>query len=253
MGEIARFSIENEAFLYKLFGINAELLIDHAWGWEPCTMEMIKSYKPLNKTISSGQILGEPYSFEKGKLIIKEMAEMIALDLFQKRMVCDQIALTVGYDQKNLTDEDLSLNYHGEISSDFYGRKVPKAAHGTIHIKQKTASIKLIKEAALNLYSQIVDSNLLIKRINIAALDPKEEKDSADWERFNQIDIFTDITQLQDEEKKEQDYLKKEKKVQEAILKIKGKYGKNSILKGMDLEEAATTRERNQQIGGHRS
>lgn len=251
MGDIAKCSLQHENLLYKMFGINAELLIDHAWGWEPCTMKMIKEYKPASNSLGSAQILHEPYSYEKCRLVVKEMAESLSLELFEKCLVSDQISLIIGYDSKNLNDE--SIKELLQIKKDFYGREVPKSAHGTIHIKRKTSSTKLITEATLSLYDKIVNSKLLMRRISITALDTQSEASYSYMEQVEQIDLFTDLERLEKENKEEDRYLKKEKKVQEAILKIKKRYGKNSIIKVMDLEEGATAKERNNQIGGHRS
>ncbi len=251
MGDIAKCSLQHENLLYKMFGINAELLIDHAWGWEPCTMKMIKEYKPASNSLGSAQILHEPYSYEKCRLVVKEMAESLSLELFEKCLVSDQISLIIGYDSKNLNDE--SIKEQLQIKKDFYGREVPKSAHGTIHIKRKTSSTKLITEATLSLYDKIVNSKLLMRRISITALDTQSEASYSYMEQVEQIDLFTDLERLEKENKEEDRYLKKEKKVQEAILKIKKRYGKNSIIKVMDLEEGATAKERNNQIGGHRS
>ena len=248
MGDVARASIQNEDLLYELFGINAELLIDHAWGWEPVTLEKIKSYKPTTNSISSGQVLHCPYNYEKTKLIVKEMTELLTLELVEKNLVTSQIVLTIGYDIDNLTDQYISNTYKGEITVDRYGRKVPKHAHGTINIDHKTSSTKIIMEATMELYDRIIDNRLLVRRINITANNVVNEFIAESTKEYEQIDLFTDYKQKEKKYKEEQD----EKQLQKAMLNIKKKYGKNAIIKGMNLQEGATTIERNGQIGGHK-
>ena len=246
MGDIARCSIQNEDLLYKLFGINAELLIDHAWGYEPCTIESIKSYTPNNRCITSGQVLDYPYNYKETKLVICEMADSLALDLTAKSLVTDKLTLTIGYDIQNINN-----NYEGEITTDFYGRKIPKHAHGTITLTHKTSSSKIIMNALIKLYDKIINSKLLIKRINLTAIDVTDEKLEIHKTKYHQLDLFSDSekqTNILENEKKEE---AKERKLQGTLLNIKEKYGKNSILKLMDLEKAATTKKRNEQIGGH--
>ncbi len=245
-GDIARCSIQNEDLLYKLFGINAELLIDHAWGYEPCTIESIKSYTPNNRCITSGQVLDYPYNYKETKLVICEMADSLALDLTAKSLVTDKLTLTIGYDIQNINN-----NYEGEITTDFYGRKIPKHAHGTITLTHKTSSSKIIMNALIKLYDKIINSKLLIKRINLTAIDVTDEKLEIHKTKYHQLDLFSDSekqTNILENEKKEE---AKERKLQGTLLNIKEKYGKNSILKLMDLEKAATTKKRNEQIGGH--
>lgn len=255
MGDIARMSLSpyGEKLLYKLFGINAELLIDHAWGWEPCTLADVKAYRPATTSISSGQVLLYPYSFDKARLVVKEMTDALVLDLVDKKMVTDQIVLTIGYDIENLKNKEISRQYTGEITIDAYGRKVPKHAHGTTNIHKQTSSTMLIMNAVLDLYDRIVNKNLLVRKINIAANRLVDEEIITKKIIHQQIDLFTDYTAL--EKQKEQEYQEeaKEKKIQEAILYIKKKYGKNALLKGMNLEEGATGKERNNQIGGHKA
>lgn len=246
MGDVARCSLYDEDLLYRLFGVNAELLIDHAWGWEPCTIKEIKAYKPTTNSLSSGQVLQTPYYFDKAKLATREMAEALALDLVEKALVTNQIVLTIGYDIDNLTDEN--IQYKGDIVTDFYGRKVPKHAHGTGNIDRYTASSKLIVDATMELFDRIVDKSLLVRRINIAVCKLQREKDVKD-NQVEQLDLFTDY----EKKNKQEENLKKEKRMQEAVLSIKKKYGKNAILKGMNLEEGATAKERNSQIGGHKA
>ena len=249
MGDVARTSVKNEELLYKLFGVNAELLIDHAWGWEPCTMKSIKSYVPETKSVSSGQVLHCPYNYEKTKLIVKEMTELLTLDLAQKRLVTNQLVLTIGYDIENLIDPEISKNYKGEITIDRYGRKVPKHAHGTINIDHKTSSTKTIMEAVIELYERIINPNLLTRRINITANNLTDEIKAKEEKVFEQIDLFGGYIKKEKENKKEE----AERKIQNAMLNIKNKYGKNAIIKGMNLQEGGTTIDRNNQIGGHKS
>lgn len=246
MGDIARCSIKNEDLLYKLFGINAELLIDHAWGWEPCTIKSIKSYTPNIKSITSGQVLDCPYNYQNTKLVVREMADLLALDLVSKKLVTSKLTLTIGYDIKNIND-----NYQGEITTDFYGRKIPKHAHGTITLNHKTSSSKIIMNALIKLYDKIINPKLLIKRINLAAIDVTKEELETNKSRYWQLDLFTDTEKQNLILEKEKAEETKERTLQGTLLNIKEKYGKNSILKLMDLEEAATTKKRNEQIGGH--
>ena len=259
MGDIARCSVgkpnelHNEELLYKMFGINAELLIDHAWGYEPCTMEYIKAYKPETNSVCSGQVLHCPYDFEKARLVVKEMTDLMVLDLVDKRLVTDQIVLTVGYDIENLTDSKQRGKYKGAVTVDRYGRKVPKHAHGTTNLKKQTSSTRLITEAVLELYDRIVDKSLLIRRINITANKLVDESAVSKKEEFEQLDLFTDYQAREKEEAKEEADLEREKRMQRAMLDIKKKFGKNAILKGMNLQEGATAKDRNEQIGGHKA
>ena len=246
MGDVARCSINNEDLLYKLFGVNAEILIDHAWGWEPCTIESIKNYKPLAKSISSGQVLHCPYSYDKTKLIVREMADLLALDLVSKKIVTEQLVLTIGYDIENVTDD-----YKGSVTIDHYGRSVPKHAHGTINLDYKTSSSKIISNAMIKLYDEIINPKLYVRRVTMAATKLANEEEEKDKIRYRQLDLFSSL----DDENNKLDYdrevLKEENNLQNAMLKIKEKYGKNAILKGMDLEDGAMTISRNRQIGGH--
>ena len=248
MGDVARCSINNEDKLYKLFGINAELLIDHSWGYEPCTMKDIKSYKPSTNSISSGQVLHCPYDYEKTKLIVKEMTELLALDLVEKKLVTDQIVLTIGYDVQNLTDSEIRKKYNGEITEDRYGRKVPKHAHGTVNLDYKTSSTKMIMKATMELYDNIINDKLLTRRINITANKVVRESEINEIDDFEQIDLFTNYEEIEKKKQKEE----KEKNLQHTMIDIKKKYGKNAILKGMNLVEGGTTIERNGQVGGHK-
>ncbi|MBE6774524.1 MAG: DNA methylase [Ruminococcaceae bacterium] len=253
MGDVARCSHYNEELLYKLFGINAELLIDHAWGWEPCTIADIKAYKPETNCLSSGQVLHCPYDFEKAKIVLKEMLEAQALDLVEKKLVTDQIVLTIGYDIENLTDAKRKNAYKGEIKTDFYGRQVPKHARGTANIGRKTASTKLITDAVIKLYDEIVDKKLLIRRINISANHVVPESavttDSAPY----QFSLFENYEEAQRQKETEAAELEKERRIQETVIGIKNKFGKNAILKGLNLQEGATAKDRNKQIGGHKA
>ncbi|MDD4496451.1 MAG: DNA methylase [Eubacteriales bacterium] len=259
MGDIARCSIGkptdyyNEDLLYKMFGINAELLIDHAWGWEPCTIADIKAYKPSANSIGSGQVLKHAYTFDKSKLIVREMTDLLVLDLVDKRLVTDQLVLTVGYDIENLTNPDIKKSYHGAITTDHYGRAVPKSAHGTTNLSRQTSSTKLILDAVTELFERIVDKNLLIRRVNITANHVVDEATVKKTDNYEQLNLFTDYAAAQAKKEEEEAELAREKRIQEAMLEIKNKYGKNAILKGMNLEEGATTVDRNRQIGGHKA
>lgn len=247
MGDVARKSVYNEDLLYKLFGVNAELLIDHAWGWEPCTIESVKSYKPISNSISSGQVLHCPYGYEKTKLIVKEMTELLTLDLVRKGLVTNQIVLEIGYDIDNLKDSYISSIYTGEIAEDRYGRQVPKHSHGTKNIDHYTSSTKVIIKAVSELYDEIINKKLLVRRINITANKLKNENEAQN-DDFTQINFFVNQNEIDASRGKE----KSEKKIQKAMLEIKDKYGKNAIIKGMNLEDGGTTIERNKQIGGHK-
>lgn len=254
MGDVARCSVKNEDLLYKLFGKNAELLIDHAWGWEPCTVEAIKAYKPSTNSLGSGQVLHCPYEAEKAKLVLREMADLLVLDLVDKGLVTDQIVITVGYDIENLTDPERSRKYHGTVVKDHYGRQIPKQAHGSINLDGHTSSTKKIMFATAELFDRIVDKNLLVRRLNITANHVVPEADAPVKNGgYEQLDLFTDFTALEAQRKREKAELDREKKMQQAMLIIKKKYGKNAILKGMNLEEGATAKDRNEQIGGHKA
>lgn len=250
MGDVARCSVGresdyyNEDLLYKLFGVNAELLIDHAWGWEPTEISDIKSYRPESSSLSSGQVLQEPYEFSKAKLVLKEMADLLSLELVSKRIATDQIVLTVGYDI-----ESLKKSYSGAVETDRYGRKIPKTAHSSENIGRYTSSTKLICETAMKLFDRIVDKELLVRRMYIVANHIITENDAEKEREYIQLNLFSDTGKQEAEENE----LKKEKDMQKAILKIKSKYGKNSIIKGMNLKEGSTALERNRQIGGHKA
>ena len=254
MGDVARCSEQNEELLYRLFGKNAELLIDHAWGWEPCTVEAVKAYRPENSSLGSGQVLQCPYDAEKAKLVVREMADALSLDLVEKRLVTDQIVITVGYDIENLTDPERRKKYRGEVVTDRYGRQIPKHAHGTENLESFTSSTQKMVEAASVLYDRIVDKNLLIRRMNITANNIVEEKAAPQKNKsYQQLDLFTDYAAEEEQEKQEALRLDRERKLQEATITIKKKFGKNAILKGMSLQEGATAKNRNEQIGGHKA
>lgn len=252
MGDIARCSIENEELLYKLFGVNAELLIDHAWGWEPCTIKDIKSYKPERNSISSGQVLHCPYPYKKAKIIIREMADLLALDLVKKNLVTNQLVLTIGYDIDNLTIPEIRNKYNGDITYDHYGREVPKHAHGTINIDHYTSSSKIIMDNMMKLFEKIINKDLLIRRVNVVACNVVPPESVKDKKIVQQFDLFSNNEEQEKLKIKELEDEKEEKKVQEVLLSIKNRFGKNAILKGMNLEEGGTTIERNGQIGGHK-
>ena len=256
MGDIAKCSIGkadefyNEELLYTLFGVNAELLIDHAWGYESCTMEEIKSYQPENNSIGTGQVLSSPYPFNQARLIVKEMLDQLALTLTDKALVCDQIILVVGYDIDNLKQ---ATSYKGEITTDYFGRKLPKHAHGSVNLPMMTASSSLIMNAVIKLYDRIIDKSLTIRRINIAANHVISENAISTKIVSEQIDLFTDYEALEKQKKQDAAVLEREKRLQKATLEIKKKYGKNALLKGMNLEDGAKAIERNDTIGGHKA
>ncbi len=255
MGDVALCSVGkrgefySEDLLYKLFGVNAELLIDHAWGWEPCTIGDIRAYKPQTNSLSSGQVLSCPYTAQKGKLIVREMTDLLVLELVDKGLVTGQMTLTVGYDIENLSDPVKQKAYRGEVTTDHYGRRVPKAAHGTVNLSRQTASTRLITEAVMALYDRIVAPELLVRRMTVAACGLVSETVAAQNARFQQLDLFADPTA----EEETDAALEREKRRQKAVLTIRKKFGKNAILKGMNFEEGATTKERNNQIGGHKA
>jgi DNA polymerase V len=256
MGKLARMSMQNEELLYDLFGVNAELLIDHAWGWEPCTIEAVKAYHPETNSFSSGQVLQEPYTFQKARVVIKEMAEGMALNLVQKHLVTDQLVLTVSYDTENLTRPDIRAKYHGEITMNYYGKPVPKHAHGTFNFKKPTSSSRLIMNGATDLFDHYVNPDLLIRRLNLTTNHVKDEvilNANPTTENYEQLDLFTDYEALDKQKKAEKARLEKERRMQEAQLKIKQRFGKNAILRGLNFEEGATAKDRNKQIGGHRA
>ncbi|MBQ9986681.1 MAG: DNA methylase [Oscillospiraceae bacterium] len=251
MGDVALMSVNEwgEDLLYKLFGVNAQLLIDHAWGWEPCTIQDIKNYKPSENSISSGQVLHQPYDAEKAKIIVREMTDMLVLDLVEKHLVTNQLVLTVGYDAENLTRSEILRDYDGEVTLDSYGRKIPKHAHGTANLENFTSSTRIITKEMLKLYDRIINPGLLVRRINVTACRVTDETAAAAYLQPQQISLFSDS----DLQKKEEKSLSREKKAQKAIIEVRRKYGKNAILKGTNLQEGSTARQRNNQVGGHKA
>ncbi|MBR2284895.1 MAG: DNA methylase [Ruminococcus sp.] len=246
MGDIARYSESGEDELFKAFGVNAELIIDHAWGYEPCPISAIKSYKPKSRSLSQGQVLSCPYTFDKGRIIVREMTELLVLDLVRKGLVTDQIVLTVGYDHTGIPGD-----YNGELKTDRYGKKIPKQAHGSINLGRQTSSTKIIVEKAMELYDRIVDDKLLVRRMYVVAnhIVPASEAK----EEVLQYSLFDDVEALERQREQEETALKREHSLQEAMLHIKDRFGKNAILKGLNFQEGATTRERNGQVGGHKA
>ena len=259
MGDVAICSLGSDSdfysenLLYRLFGVNAELLIDHAWGWEPCTIADIKAYKPTTNSLSSGQVLKCPYDFEKAKLVVREMTELLVLDLVRKGLATNQMELTVGYDIECLSNPEIRNKYHGEIKSDYYGRQVPKHAHGTQNLPRHLSSSKIIVEAVMELFDRIVNKDLLVRRMYVVANRVGREADIQKAVQYEQLDFFSDYNEQIKKREAEEKALQKEKNLQRAILKLSEKYGKNAVLKGMNLEDGATTIERNAQIGGHKA
>ena len=258
MGDIARCSLGkdnefyNEALLYRTFGVNAELLIDHAWGWEPCTIADIKAYKPRSSSLSSGQVLSVPYDFSKAKLVVREMTDQLVMDLVEKGLVTDRMVLTVGYDRQNLDDPARAEAYDGALVKDYYGRLVPKHAHGTANLSAPTSSTREITEAVMALFDRVVDPKLLVRRLNVTADNTAPESDARSDVAGEQMDLFRDFAPAAESETKAKDP-ERERRRQDAVLAIRRRYGKNAILKGMNLEEGATARDRNSQIGGHKA
>lgn len=248
MGDIARCSVDDEELLYKLFGVNAELLIDHAWGWEPAAIADIKAYRPRNTSLSTGQVLQEPYKFEDGLLVVREMADSLSFQLMEKGLAADKIVLTIGYDVENLSTPEKRVSYQGETITDFYGRSIPKYAHGTQNLPKKTTSSKMIMQMTTELYERIVSRELTIRRITIAA-DTVSAADVVENSKSEQLDLFTDYNEIEREERE----LFREEQLQRAILNVRKKYGKNALLKGVNFEDGATMIQRNQQVGGHKA
>ncbi len=248
MEQLALCSEYNEDILYKTFGVKAELIIDHAWGWEPCTIAAIKAYRPENHSLSQGQVLSKPYSAEKAKLIVREMTDQLVLDMVRKRVVADQIVLNIGYDHTGIPED-----YSGKLVLNYYGKKAPKPAHGSVNLGRYTASTKIILSAMMQLCDRILDKELLVRRLNVAVNHVIYEKDMPEEDTPVQYGLFDDVEALERKREQENAALAKERKLQEAMLAIKGKYGKNAVLKGMNFQEDATARERNSQVGGHRA
>ena len=253
MGDVARRSLTDEEALFKLFGKNAELLIDHAWGYEPCTVEAVKAYKPSTNSLGSGQVLHEPYTADKARIVLREMADALSMDLFAKKLVTDQIVVTIGYDIENIRDAKRRAQYKGEVVRDGYGRQIPKHSHGTINLPRHTSSTKRIMDAASELYDRVVNRELLIRRLNVTACRVIPESEAPREDAPEQLDLFTDYAALKAERERENAALEREKRKQAALLKIKQKYGKNAVLRGMNYEDGATMRDRNGQIGGHKA
>ena len=254
MGDVARQSVRNDELLYQLFGVNAELLIDHAWGWEPCTMQAIKAYRPETNSLSSGQVLQHPYTWAKTRVVVHEMAEAAALDLLDKRLVTNQLVLYIGYDSSSLTDSSIRALYHGEVVYDHYGKAVPRPAHGSCRLQVHTSSASIISEAVLALFDRISDPHLLVRRLNLTSnnvIDENSEVLLEQKRRPVQLDLFTDYEQEERERKAKERALKRERKLQQTMLDIKKRFGKNAILKGLNFDDGATAIERNRQIGGH--
>ena len=253
MGKLARMSVKNEQLLYQLFGVNAELLIDHAWGWEPCTMEYVKAYRPETNSLSNGQVLQQAYSFQKARVVAQEMAENMALELVAKRLVADQLVLTIGYDRESLTNPEIRALYHGEVTLDYYGRQVPKHAHGTVNFNRHTSSTQIITDGVTELFDSIVHKDLLVRRLNVTVNHVVREESLRDYKTTQQLDLFVDYEALAKQQEQEQAKFDKERRMQETQLAIKQRFGKNAILRGLNFEEGATAKERNGQIGGHKA
>ena len=251
MGDIARCSLQNEDLLYRLFGVNAELLIDHAWGWEPVTMDLVKAYRPETNSMSSGQVLHEPYPVEKARVVVLEMADAVALDLIDKRLVTDQLVLTIGYDNESLVKPEIRARYHGRVTQDYYGRKVPEHSHGTINMDRPTSSGKIIIEKIAELFDRIINPDLLVRRITISVNRLISEDSPKVRQKAVQLNLFDDYEELKRRQDAEKEERQKERRQLEAVLRIKKMFGKNAILKGLNFDDGATQRDRNRQIGGH--
>ena len=247
MGQLARASLSDEDRLFRIFGVKAELLIDHAWGWEPCTMAAIKSYQPESRSLSQGQVLSEPYTAEKARLIVREMTDQLVSDLVRKGVAADQLVLNIGYDHTGIP-----AHYDGVLNADRYGKLLPKPAHGSIGFGRHTASAKDIISAAMQLYGRIADRDLLIRRLNVAVNHVICAADAGEAPPV-QYGLFDDAEAIQRRQQQKQAAYAKEQQLQEAILRIRSRYGKNALLKGMNLKEGATARARNEQVGGHRA
>ena len=253
MGDIARQSLLTENLLYKLFGVNAELLIDHAWGWEPVTMQQVKAYRPETKSMSSGQVLQEPYTADKARVVILEMADAVSYDLIEEGVVTDQLVLTIGYDVESLTNKTISSKYKGKIKMDWYGRRVPVHSHGTINIEVPTSSSKILIEKTAELYDRIVNPNLLIRRLTLSINHLIDEKKINRQKYAVQPDLFSDYEEIIRQQESKENELKKERMRQEAMLHLRKKFGKNVVLRGLNYTIGATQKERNRQIGGHKA
>ena len=253
MGDVAWRSVYDESLLYRLFGVNAELLIDHAWGWEPCLMADIKAYRPQSHSMSVGQVLQDPYTFEKTRVVVREMTESLVLDMVEKGQMTDQMVLVIGYDVENLQNPDRKAHYHGPVVMDHYGRPTPKAAQGSTRLGRFTSSTRQIILAMMELFDRIVDPNLLVRRINLAAACVMDEKRVERMTEHRQLDMFTDFLAEEERRRRENEEMRREKHMQRAMLEIRQRFGKNAILRGTNFLEGATGRDRNRQIGGHRA
>ncbi|MBR7032199.1 MAG: DNA methylase [Clostridia bacterium] len=251
MGDVARASLNSEDKLYSMFGVNAELLIDHAWGWEPCEISDIKRYRPEKNSMGSGQVLKEPYPFEKARLVCREMTDVLVLDLVERGLLTDRIVLTVGYDVSNISGG--AYGYQGKVISDRYGRVAPKEAHGTVPLPCATSSTRIILDAVTSLFDKIVKRDLSVRRINVVADNVVRESGTEQETGGEQLDMFADRAAEEERIRRKQTAVKKEKSKQKALIGIKKKFGKNAILRGFDYEEGATMRERNDQVGGHKA
>ena len=253
MGDVARCALQNEDYLFKLFGVNAEYLIDHAFGFESAEICDIQSYRPKSNSLSNGQVLMEPYTYDKARIVVREMAELSSLDLVEKHLVTDQLVLDISYDITSLHNPEIRKKYHDAIVKDFYGREIPKPVHGSINLERYTSSGRLMCEAILKLFDEICDKNLLVRKLNLTTNHVVYEKKVENKETFEQLDLFTDYEELERKRKAEDAELEREKKAQKAVIEMKKRFGKNAIFKGTDLQEGATTIERNKQIGGHKA
>ena len=251
MGDVALASIRDESLLYKLFGINAELLIDHAWGYEPCTIADIKAYKPMARSLSSGQVLHCPYTFDKARIVLREMCDALVLDMVDKKIATSQAVLTVGYDRESLTVP--GVNYHGEIVRDHYGRSIPKHAHGSVNFPIHTSSTDEITTGIIGIFDNIVNKRLLIRRLNIAVCNLKDEAEREKVCDMEQLDFFTNHSEIEKKEQIKKAQYAREKQRQKAVITIRKKFGGNAIIRGMSLEDGATAIDRNNQIGGHKA
>lgn len=253
MGDIARCSVNNEELLYRLFGINAQLLIDHAWGWEPVTMAQVKSYRPETKSMSSGQVLQEPYTADKARNVILEMADAVTFDLVEQRLVTDQVVLTIGYDVESLKNPIIRSKYIGQIKKDHYGRNVPVHSHGTINIEYPTSSSKILVKKIAELFDRIVNPNLLIRRLTLS-INHLIDETKIDRQKYAvQLNLFSDHEEMKKQWEKKEKELLKERQGQEALLHLRKKFGKNVVLRGLNFSEGSTQKDRNRQIGGHKA
>lgn len=254
MGDIAQCSLEHENLLYRLFGVNAELIIDHAWGWEPVTIDIIKSYKPESHSISSGQVLTEPYTVQRARVVLMEMAENLALELVEGDFKAESITIHIGYDAESLIRQDIKLQYNGPVDKDHYGRLVPRHTNGSVRFHEYTSSVREIMESAALLFDRTANPILLIRRMSITANNLQNEKKiETASRRYLQLDLFADYDELARIEKMKRSRIEREKRLSNAVIDIKHKFGKNSILRGLNFADGATQRLRNEQIGGHKA